>query len=232
MRLVTWNARKGSFARKSPLLDALCADIAVVQEIAAPASESEQTLWFGDNIKLGVAVLAKAPYTLRRLPELPNVPKYVIPISVDGPRSFVLFAVWTLGDQPMRYVRAVSTAIDMYASVFANSPVVMMGDFNSNAIWNKDHPSNVNHEAMVTRLHQLGLVSAFHQHRDIEHGAEPKSEHTFHLYGHEEKSYHIDYYFLPKAWACEIDQVIIGAYKEWHEHSDHRPLLVSVRDVA
>src|SRR2546430_7404819 len=103
----------------------------------------------------------------------------------------------------MRYVRAVSTAIDMYAQVFANSPVVMMGDFNSNAIWNKDHPSAVNHGAMVERLRRRGLVSAYHQHRGIEHGAEPKSEHTFHLYGHEDKSYHIDFCFLPTVWANE-----------------------------
>jgi exodeoxyribonuclease-3 len=120
----------------------------------------------------------------------------------------------------------------MYADAFAKSPVVMMGDFNSNAIWNKEHPSAVNHEAMVERLRKLGLVSAYHQHRGIEHGAEPMSEHTFHLYGHEDKSYHIDYCFLPAAWAKEIDQVYVGSYVEWHKHSDHRPLVVSVRDEA
>lgn len=106
----------------------------------------------------------------------------------------------------------------------------MLGDFNSNAIWNKEHPVGLNHAAMVERLRQLGLVSAYHQHRGIDHGTEPKSEHTFNLYGHEDKSYHIDYCFLPRAWADEIDQVTVGDYADWHKHSDHRPLLISLRD--
>jgi hypothetical protein len=100
MRLVTWNARRGTFDRKVSLLDHLHADIAVVPEIAAPANESPQRLWFGDNPKQGLAVLAREPYRLRRLPELPDVPKYVVPIAVEGPRTFTLFAVWTLGGQP------------------------------------------------------------------------------------------------------------------------------------
>lgn len=230
MRLVTWNARRGSFSRKAPLIDYFQADIAVVPEIAAPACESPQTLWFGENPNQGMAVIAKAPYTLRRLPELPNTPKYVVPIAVDGPRSFVLFAVWTLGKKPFPYVQAASTAIDMYANTFSNSQVVMMGDFNSNAIWNKEHPTTLNHAAMVERLRQLNLVSAYHHDRTLDHGNEPKIDHTFYLYGHEDKSFHIDYCFIPNTWADKIEQVVIGNYPDWREHSDHRPLLVSLRD--
>lgn len=129
--------------------------------------ESRQTLWFGDNPNLGIAVVAKEPYKLRRLPQLPDVPKYFIPVSVEGPKSFILFAVWTLGGQPRPYVQAASMAIDMYASMFASSPVVLLGDFNSNAIWNKEHRAAFNHEAMVERLHRLGLVSAYHQQRGL-----------------------------------------------------------------
>lgn len=230
MRLVTWNARRGSFSRKAPLIDHLQADVAVVPEIAAPACESPQTLWFGENPNQGMAVIAKAPYTLRRLPELPNTPKYVVPIAVDGPRSFLLFAVWTLGEKPLPYVQAASTAIDMYASAFSSSQVVMMGDFNSNAIWNKQHPATLNHAAMVKRLLQHNLVSAYHHNRSLDYGTEPKSDHTFYLYGHEDKSFHIDYCFLPNTWAEKIEQVVIGNYPDWREHSDHRPLLVSLRD--
>jgi endonuclease/exonuclease/phosphatase family metal-dependent hydrolase len=230
MRLVTWNARRGAFDRKASLLDHLRADIAVVPEIAAPANESPQRLWFGDNRKQGLAVLAREPYCLRRLPELPDAPKYVVPIAVEGPRAFTLFAVWTLGKQAKPYVEAAALAIDMYEPAFASSPVVMMGDFNSNSIWNKHHPPTLNHAAMVGRLERLGLVSAYHYHRRLEHGAEPKLDHTFYLYGHEDKSYHIDYCFLPRSWAKEIDQVSIGNFNDWQAHSDHRPLIVSLRD--
>lgn len=228
MRLVTWNARKGKFATKVPLLATLDFDIAVIPEIAAPAEETPQILWFGDNPKQGMAVVAKAPYSLQRMPELPGVPRYVIPIAVGGPRAFVLLAVWTLGGQPMPYVRAAATAIDLYAELFGRGPVVMMGDFNSNAVWNPLHPADLNHEAMVARLHQLGLVSAYHHHRGVEHGREP--EHTFYLYGHEDKPFHIDYCFLPAAWVHQLSEVVVGSYADWREHSDHRPLLADLRD--
>ena len=230
MRLVTWNARRGRFSRKSVLIDRLQADVAVIPEIAAPESESAQTLWFGNNPRQGLAVVTKGQYTLQRLTELPDVPNFVVPVAVQGPRSFVLFAVWTMGKQPLRYVEAAARAIDMYAESFTSSPVVMMGDFNSNAIWDKHHPADLNHTAMVARLERHRLVSAYHYARGLDHGLEPKHDHTFHLYGHEDKSYHIDYCFLPAAWATAIEQVVVGDYAEWREHSDHRPLVVSVRD--
>lgn len=232
MRLLTWNARRGAFTRKTPLLERFSADVVVIPEIAAPSVESDQVLWFGENRKQGLAVVARWPYKLTKLPEWPNSPKYVVPIRVEGPRSFTLFAVWTLGQKEMPYVEAACTAIDLYAGTFASSPVVMMGDFNSNAIWDKQHRSTLNHTAMVERLETYGLVSAYHHHRRIRHGLEPKVDHTFYLYGHEDKSYHIDYCFLPKAWAAEVEEVAIGNYPDWSDHSDHRPLLVTMRSAA
>lgn len=231
MRLVTWNARRGKFLQKSALLEPLLADIAVIQEIAAPAEASPQILWYGENRNQGMAVVARAPYTLTRLPELEGVPKYIVPVAVSGPRSFTLFAVWTLGEQARPYVQAACTAIDMY-TVHFESTVVLLGDFNSNAIWNKEHRKGLNHEAMVDRLRSRGLTSAYHSTRGVEHGVEPTADHTFHLYGHEEKSFHIDYCFLPEAWASQIEEVAVGDYATWHAHSDHRPLVVSMRDAA
>ena len=131
MRLVTWNACKGQFNRKAPLLDRLDADIAVVQEIASPGEDTAHTLWFGDNIRQGIAVVAREPFRLRHLPQQVGTPKYLIPVAVEGPISFVLFAVWTQSEnRSTRYVRAASTAIDMYAPTFRENRVVLLGDFN------------------------------------------------------------------------------------------------------
>jgi hypothetical protein len=224
MRLITWNACKGGFDLKVPLLDSLRPDIAVIQEIAAPAVQTDQVLWFGDNPKIGMAVVANGAYTLRKLDELPDMPKYVIPIAVDGPVPFVLFAVWTLGGQEMKYVRALSTAIDRYAASFEGKDVVVMGDFNSNAIWDKDHPATLNHSSMVARLAQKKLVSAYHLHRKEAHGKESTPT-FFHLWN-EAKPFHIDYCFLPRAWADRIASVDIAGFAEWKSHSDHRPLVV------
>ena len=127
----------------------------------------------------------------------------------------------------MRYVRAASTAIDMYASTFASHPVVMLGDFNSNAIWDTHHPSDLNHSSMVQRLKAHGLVSAYHHFRSEPQGQE--TEPTFYLHWNEAKPYHIDYCFLPVQWLAGLRHVEIGSYAAWREYSDHRPLLVEVQ---
>jgi hypothetical protein len=162
MRLVVWNARRGSFDVKSSLLAHLQADIAVIPEVAAPTETSSQVLWVGASPKQGMAIVAAPAYRLRYLSSLPDTPKYIIPIAVTGPHSFVLLAVWTLGGKPFPYVEAASKAIVMYEEIFSSAPVVMMGDFNSNAIWDRQHPLSSNHSAVVAQLKRHGLVSAYH----------------------------------------------------------------------
>jgi exodeoxyribonuclease III len=226
MRLVTWNACRGPFERKLALLDGLGADIAVIQEIAAPKVVVDGVLWFGDNPRQGIAVVARKPYALRKLDELPKVPKYIIPVAVEGPNPFILFAVWTLGTRPMRYIRALSKAIDRYDALLSNHTVVFLGDFNSNAMWDKADPVDMNHSSVVARLKAKGLVSAYHHHRQEPQGQE--LEPTFYLQWKESKPYHLDYCFLPRPWAKKIRSVDVGSYETWKEHSDHRPLLVDV----
>jgi hypothetical protein len=114
MRLVTWNCNKGPYEKKVPRLGSLNRDIAVIQECPKPLVESEGCRWFGDNPKQGVTVLARAPFSLRRLPVLEDVPKFVVPIQVLGPIHFTLFAVWSKTDQPYRYIRGVVKAVEMY----------------------------------------------------------------------------------------------------------------------
>jgi hypothetical protein len=228
MRIVTWNCCRGPLGKKAPLLSALGPDISVLQECAKPGANTRNTLWFGDNPNIGLAVQASGGYSLRALPPIMETPKYVIPISVSGPREFTLFAVWTLGTRPFRYVEAAARAVDLYRDVIRTSPSVLMGDFNSNRIWDRTHRRGFNHSSLVQRLDDLGLVSAYHHQRKEEHGQE--SEPTFHLQKKKERPYHIDYCFLPRTWAEEIARVEIGDYETWRKHSDHMPLLVEVAD--
>lgn len=226
MRLVTWNAGRGQFSKKAPWIDHLQADIAVLQEIARPRTEQAGVCWFGANPNQGVAVIARAPYQVKALPEIPNAPSYFVPFQVTGPTSFTLFAVWTLGGQDLRYIRAAAAAIDLYDEHFKSGPVVVMGDFNSNAIWDHDHPAHLNHSAMVARLAKHGIESAFHRQRGVPPGQE--SEHTFFLYRNPSKGYHIDYCFMPSAWLNQLKCVDVGSYAAWYKASDHTPLLVEI----
>ena len=228
MRIVTWNCCRGPYARKVPLLDPLAPDIRVIQECAKPLDDSRHRLWFGENARQGICVEASAAYQLRALPTVADAPKYLVPIEVSGPRSFVLFIVWTLGKQPYPYVEAAARAVDLYRDLIAGSPTLLVGDFNSNTRWDGTHPPTLNHTALVARLADLGLVSAYHHVRGEAHGLE--SEATYYFHWKKERPYHIDYCFLPFDWAGRIRQVEIGNFEDWRPYSDHRPLLVDVAE--
>jgi len=174
MRIVTWNCCRGDFTAKAALLESMRADVVVFQECAKPATESAATLWFGDNPKIGVAIRARPSYQLKALPALVDAPKYVIPIAVTGPVEFTLFAVWSIGKQAYPYVEAVCKAVTLYRDLIRSGPTVLAGDFNSNAIWDKDHPADLNHSALVSQLEELGLASAYHHALGEKHGQETK----------------------------------------------------------
>ena len=229
MRLVTWNAGRGQFSKKAPWIEHLQADVAVIQEIARPRTAQAGVCWFGVNPNQGVAVLARPPYTVTPLPENPIAPKYFVPFQIQGPTAFTLFAVWTLGDQDLKYVRAVTASVELYDEIFKSGPVVLMGDFNSNAIWDRDHPNHLNHSAMVTKLSQRGIESAYHRSRGVLHGEE--REHTFYLQRKQEKHYHIDYCFVPVTWLESLKHVDVGSHAAWCKASDHTPLLVELRPL-
>jgi exodeoxyribonuclease III len=202
MRLLTWNLSRGTLDRKGGAVASLGFDIAVLPEIAKPRELNEHALWFGESSKQGMAVLSSEKYTLHELPRSDDIPKLIVPIEVRGPRSFTLLAVWTLHHKQYRYVRAASMAIDYYSRLFDAGPVVMLGDFNANKIWDRRHPESLNFSSMAARLERRGLMSAYHHLREQEFGSE--TDPTFYLQWNESKPYHIDYCFLPQAWSNDL----------------------------
>ena len=226
MRLITWNACRGTFHNKVPLLDSLIPDIAVIPEIARPRETHEHCQWFGSNPRQGLAVISSAKYRLLPIPQVPEPPLYVIPIQVEGPESFTLFAVWTIKNQPMSYIRAVASAIERYADLFRKGPVVMMGDFNANAIWDHLHPAHLNFSSVAERLTGHGMTSAYHRFSGEKYGNESMA--TFYLHRDLSKPFHIDYCFVPASWAATITSVAVGNHGDWQDHSDHMPLVVDL----
>jgi len=226
VRLTTWNCCRGPYEKKAGLLDALGADVAVIQECARPRAESDSLLWFGDNHRQGLAVVARGEYRLRRVRRARSVPKYVIPVEVSGPRSFLLFAVWTKADQEHCYVEAAVRAVFLYRKLIASGPTVFMGDVNSNVIWDHQHPEDRCHTALVNGLSELGLVSAYHTFFDEVHGMETHP--TYYFQWKETKPFHLDYCFIPKVWVPTLRKVSVESYEPWRTHSDHRPLTVDV----
>ena len=228
MRLVTWNCCLGPYLKKIQCLDILAPDIAVIQECARPTTETEGALWFGDNPRQGIAVQANGSYRLRALPHIADIPRYVIPIEVTGPNQFLLIAVWSKQDPGGHYVEGVVRAVQQYRSLFAKYRTVLIGDLNSNAIWDSSHAADRGHSALVKLLSELGLVSSYHFYYNETHGEELKP--TFYFRWNKLHPFHIDYCFIPKEWAPRVQSVMVGSYEDWKGYSDHRPILIEIKD--
>ena len=227
MRLLTWNIARGSAAEKLALITPLAADIVVLQECARPDDNGDQQLWYGTNVRKGVSVHAFGEFHLKSCPIRSDAPAYFVPVEIVGPESFMVFAVWAQ-KEPFPYVEGVSRAIESYADIIAGRPTVLLGDFNSNAIWDHAHPVEHNHSAIVAELDRLGAVSAYHSFFDEAHGRE--EQFTYFHWWKEAHPFHLDYVFIPKPWLPRLEQVEVGSFAAYDRASDHRPVLVRIRD--
>ena len=224
MHIVTWNCCRGPRDRKLAALEGLAADLAVIQECPRPTSESEQSLWFGDNPRQGINVVASGAYAVRRVPAVAEVPNYAFPVTVVGPVPCQLLVVWAKYSRTYPYVEAVVRAVECYRAFIADAPTLLIGDLNSNAVWDAEHSNESNHSALVRMLSELGMVSVYHEFFHEAHGAE--SQPTFHLYRKRTRPYHLDYCFAPRAWLPVLRSVEIGPFEHWGAVSDHLPLRV------
>ena len=230
MRLSTWNCCAGPLVKKLAALTRLGADVAVIPESPKLVTESERERWFGDNPRKGLAILAAPGFDLSPIDVGRTLPRYVVPMQVRGPRPFLLLAIWAQNDGANKYVRGVIRAIDLCDGIIRSHPTVALGDFNSNSIWDHEHPEGRNHTALVERLDSLGLVSAYHAYHGEPHGAETRP--TFFEYRHEHRPYHLDFCFLPKTWGAFVRNVTVGPFADWSPLSDHMPLSVDISDDA
>ncbi len=233
MKIVTWNCQQ-AFARKAERIFCGAPDIAVIQECSKRSTEGlafdgYSGLWVGENLNKGIGVFCRAGWRLRALrarKRLDGV-RWVVPFEVEGPVSFTLIAVWACAATTRResYVGQIRRAMKESPGWFRRTPMVMAGDFNSSAIFDKNRPE-WNHSSMVRELKGRGMVSAYHAHHGEEHGIETMP--TFHLYRRAEERYryHFDYIFLPERW--RIRKMDVGRYCDWGSDSDHCPLMVDV----
>ncbi len=232
LTLVTWNCCAG-FAKKQAHLDELRWDVAVVPECSerdasAYADAAGLSLvWDGDARK-GLAVFAReAVLELdeRYEPEF----QFVLPVRVAGRQTFHLLAVWTKlikwQGRDLRYVRLLHPALDHYEAFVREQPTVLMGDLNSSANFDSEHPGQ-NHTLLVERLERLGLESAYHYYSGESQGEETTATHYF--WRRRERPFHIDYCFVPREWLPRAE-VTVGGYDDWIAHSDHAPLGVEMR---
>jgi len=226
VRLVTWNCCSGPLARKLSDLATLEADIAVVPECPRIPEQPGATVWVGAKPTKGLAVFATGPWQVHRVRAPRGLPRYALPVRVSGPESFLLLAVWAMPHPTVPYVRGMHRAIRACRPLMQDQPTVLLGDFNSNTIWDAEHPTERSHSALVRYLGERGLVSAYHSRYEEAQGRETRP--TFFLYRHRQRPYHIDYCFLPTTWLGRIHDVRVGGHAAWAAKSDHMPLTVDI----
>ena len=136
------------------------------------------------------------------------------------------YAIWANNpnDPDGQYTEQVRKAIGYYDQQMTNQQTILIGDFNSNAIWDRKYKSG-NHSNVVKMLEEKRIYSAYHLHHRQTQGEEMHP--TLYMYRHNDKPYHIDYCFVSQDFAGKIQSVEIGDFDYWTQYSDHVPLIVT-----
>lgn len=225
MKIVSWNC-KGNFREKYKIIQTLDADIYVIPESENPRKYVREFkdfhsnhIWLGDNDNKGLAVFAKPNIELAPLNWPSYNLRYFIPIKVN--KDFILLAVWT---SKSSYIEGYYVYQSINIKNFRES-IVIIGDFNSNVKWDKDHGIR-NHSAVVRDLKELGIVSAYHHMTGEIAGKETQP--TFYQSRKNGKDIlnHIDYCFTR---AKQIKDFKVLNLYDWIKYrTDHAPIQIII----
>lgn len=224
-----------TFRKKAQYLLGYDADIYVIQECEEKSKlnivdleEYPNRVWIGDNRHKGVCILAKSGINIENYAEYSGNYRYMIPVKISGDYNLTLFAVWAQNDKENprnRYIGQVWQALQEYQHLLGKDTIII-GDWNSNAIWDKDYRKSTSHSEVVSFLEQCDIVSLYHLETNEKQGEESKS--TFAYHKDIQKGYHIDYCFLSKELIKESTRIEVPGFADWIVKSDHVPLLVDL----
>jgi exonuclease III len=237
MKIIEWNCQ-GAFRKKHNKVLSYSPDILIIPECENVDKLKFGNLmptpnnfyWHGENSNRGIGIFSYSDYQIELQPFFnPNF-RFIIPLKITkGPISLTLFAIWAMNDKlnyEARYIGQIWLAINFY-STFLGSDTMLIGDFNSNKIW--DYKDRVgNHSDVVSFLCRKNIHSLYHHQNEIDQGVEKDS--TFFLYRNVDKHYHIDYCFASKSIIDTGFTISIGNYQDWKEFSDHSPLFIELND--
>ena len=185
------------------------------------------SLWFGQNQNKGLGIFSYSDFSLKVLDIHNENFKMIIPVIVSNKDfQFNLFAIWANNpnDTDGQYVTQIWKAIHYYNSIISNNKTILIGDFNSNTIWDKPRREG-NHSTVVKILEEKNIYSVYHKHFNQAQGKEKHP--TLYIYRHKDKPYHIDYCFVSKNLSDKMQSVEIGDHDLWRQHSDHVPVIVT-----
>lgn len=218
-----------AYATKQQAVLSLQPDALIIQECSEKdIKESGATFyhWVGHNPHKGLAVLGFGNHVYSIDPSYTDAYPWFIPLRIDDMQLAVL-AVWShVKNRQERYVRVTHKAIDHYKMFLENNSSIIMGDFNSNTIWDRNYRRQ-SHTDLVEKLEQINLNSVYHYQTQEVQGGEKIA--TLYMYRHKDKGYHIDYAFVSKD-LLDKAQLIIPDPTFWLTRSDHIPLILDIKE--
>ena len=244
MKIISWNCN-GALRKKTKYIDALNADILVIQECEDPSQSTKaykdwsgDYLWIGESKNKGIGIFARNGNKIERLnwSGSYNIKEFnnkspSLSWNSDDLQSFLpckvnneitLLGIWTkqANSTHFGYIGQFWKYIQIHRSKLSSNNLVLCGDLNSNSIW--DEPDRWwNHSDVVKELEEIGIYSLYHSNSNEEQGQETQK--TFFMYRHFDKSYHIDYFFVSRD-LLDKSSLEISNIRDWATYSDHVPL--------
>ena len=237
LRIITWNCNM-AFRKKADNILRFHPDVLIVPEsesnnkidFSKHSTQPTNHLWIGNNPNKGILISSYNNDIILSLSPLYNEEfRYVVPIEVSYKNcNFFLLAIWTQDTKRgySGYVAQAYRALMFYQSQL-NDKSMIIGDFNSNAIWDLMCKRGVNHTDTVNFLKSYEIESLYHIQQNVEQGEEKES--TFYLSRQRDRSYHIDYIFSGQYWSKKLEKISIGKYDDWTEYSDHVPIIADFK---
>jgi exonuclease III len=234
MKIIAWNCNM-AFRKKAEFILPYNPDIVVISECENPEKLKfsgdtklpTDILWYGKNLNKGLGVFSYSNYRFQLFDCHNTDFKNILPIAVTGGKvNFTLFAIWANnpGDKDGQYITQIWKAINYYESLITENKTILIGDFNSNTIWDKPRREG-NHTAVVNKLEAKKIYSTYHKYFNQLQGKEQHP--TLYMYRNVNKPYHIDYCFVSNDFMEILESVEVGTYQDWTKYSDHKPLIIN-----
>ncbi len=226
-----------AFRKKAEFILTEKPDIIIVPESESPEKLKfkkgieipNNVFWYGDNLNKGIGVYSYSEFKISLIEEHNPDFRYVLPLSIrSNDFEFVLLAIWCQKPEKHdNYGIHTWNAINYYNELLNTEKIMIAGDFNSSAIWDRPR-REANHTNIVNHLSDKGIKSTYHFFYKQEQGKEKDA--TLFMHKKIERPYHIDFCFASEYFIKRLKDVKIGTYEKWMKYSDHKPIIIDFED--